>query len=348
MEGGDTGLGRDAYGPPGRERSHHAQGPDAPLSPDGVYPPPFPDDEEAEGTGAGRPAEDEDDYGQLLRRPGEIPPRQQRLREPANPPVPARPPGQFTPNLSPTLSPVHGGPANGGFPSRGPANGGPPNPGTGNGSAGNGGLPNGGPPHGGPNGEVPNGDYGSGRQYRLPNGRRIPGRADGFYPQPPGPASEARGRHHSPPPASPAEDSLDGNWRRASSAPGTPTPGPSTPGSPVPSGAPGGPQGYGAPGAKGVQGPHGGPGPHAAAGTHGGPGTYGAPGPHGVTWPAGNRRTVRRPRITCSRRASGTPGAAPGRGPPRGLRSAGRPRTAGSLWPRAVQRTGIIRSRRNA
>ena len=108
MEGGDTGLGRDAYGLPGHERSHHAYGPDAPLPPDGVYLPPLPDDEEAEGTGSDRQAED--DYGQLRRRPGEIPPRQQRLREAASPPVPARPPGQFTPNLSPTLSQIHGGP----------------------------------------------------------------------------------------------------------------------------------------------------------------------------------------------------------------------------------------------
>ena len=149
--------------------------------------------------GPERAGRTEDDYGQLLRRPGEIPPRQQRLREAANPPVPVRPPGQFTPNLSPTLSPVHGGPADGGFPSRGPANGGPPNTGTGNGSAGTGGLPNGGPAHGGPNGEVPDGDYGPGRQYGLPNGRRIPGRADGFYPQPPGPTGEARGRHQALP-----------------------------------------------------------------------------------------------------------------------------------------------------
>ena len=226
MEGGDTGLGRDAYGPPGRERSHHAHGPDAPLSPDGVYPPPFPDDEEAEGTGAGRQAEAEDDYGQLLRRPDEIPPRQQRLREPANPPVPVRPPGQFTPNLSPTLSPVHGGPANGGFPEarqmaarltpvRGTAVRAPA-------------------PHGGPNGEVPNGDYGSGRQYRLPNGRRIPGRADGFYPQPARPGERGPGQASQPSPGiarrglsrRQLETGVVGS-RRAD-------PGPSTPGNPAP------------------------------------------------------------------------------------------------------------------
>ena len=215
MERGDTGLGRDAY--------RHAYGPDAPLSPDGVYPP-FPDDEEAEGTGTGRPVEADDDYGQLLRRPSEIPARQPRLREQANPPV--RPPGQFTPNLSPTLSPAHGGPANGGFFGAGPANDAPPNSGAGNGGEPNGGLSHGGPPNGGPDGDAPNGDYASGRQYRLPNGRRVPGRADRFYSQPPDPSSEARGRHHSPRPAPPAEDSLDGHRGRVSSGSGMPGSGP--------------------------------------------------------------------------------------------------------------------------
>jgi len=116
VERGDTGLGRDAYGPPGR----HAYGLD-----DGYQPPSF--EEEDETAGAGEPvAVEDDDYGQPLRRPGETPthephqPHQQRAREPGS--MPVRPPGQFTPNLSPSVA--YGGPvaempgaalANGGF-----------------------------------------------------------------------------------------------------------------------------------------------------------------------------------------------------------------------------------------
>ncbi len=52
--------------------------------------------EEDDAAGSGRPVDvEEDDYGQLLRRPGEMPPRQQRLRQPGRPP-PGQP-GRFPP-----------------------------------------------------------------------------------------------------------------------------------------------------------------------------------------------------------------------------------------------------------
>ena len=70
VERGDTGLGRDAYGPPRHERDRHGYGPEPYPSDDGY---PVEDDDAA---GPGRRAEDEDDFGQLLRRPGEMPPRQ--------------------------------------------------------------------------------------------------------------------------------------------------------------------------------------------------------------------------------------------------------------------------------
>ena len=52
MERSDTGLGRDAYGPPGRDRSYDGYGPDAPLAPEDSYSSPFSPDEEDEGAGA--------------------------------------------------------------------------------------------------------------------------------------------------------------------------------------------------------------------------------------------------------------------------------------------------------
>jgi hypothetical protein len=108
VEGGDTGLGRDAHGPPMRQPSHHSYRADGPYPPDE---PPFAAYEEEDETARAAGPVGVDDYGQLLRRPGEMPPRQprhQRPREPGNPPV--RPPGQFTPNLSPTLSQPYSGP----------------------------------------------------------------------------------------------------------------------------------------------------------------------------------------------------------------------------------------------
>ena len=99
MERGDTGLGRDAYGLPRRERDRRGYGP-------GSYPPDdgYPDSaEEDDAAGPGRPVDaEEDDYGQLLRRPGDMPPRQQRLRQPGRP-HPGQPaqPGRFPPGAVP-------------------------------------------------------------------------------------------------------------------------------------------------------------------------------------------------------------------------------------------------------
>ena len=107
MERGDTGLGRDAYGPPRRERGRHSYGAEPYPSDDG-YPAPA---EEDDAAGAGRPVEVEDDgYGQLLRRPGEASPRQGH-RPPGRPhPIP---PGRFTPGAPPTSTPLPGVPGNG-------------------------------------------------------------------------------------------------------------------------------------------------------------------------------------------------------------------------------------------
>ena len=79
MERGDTGLGRDAYGPPRRERDRRGYGP-GPYPLDEGYPA-----EEDDATGSGHRPEAEDDYGQLKRRPGEMPPRQPRMRQPGRP-----------------------------------------------------------------------------------------------------------------------------------------------------------------------------------------------------------------------------------------------------------------------
>ena len=93
MERGDTGLGRDAYGLPRRERDRRGYGPGPYPSDDG-----YPASEEDDAAGSGRPVDaEEDDYGQLLRRPGEMPPRQQRLRQPGRP----RQPGRFPPGAGP-------------------------------------------------------------------------------------------------------------------------------------------------------------------------------------------------------------------------------------------------------
>ena len=63
MERGDTGLGRDAYGLPRRERDRRGYGPGSYPSDDG-----YPDSaEEDDAAGPGRPVDaEEDDYGQLL------------------------------------------------------------------------------------------------------------------------------------------------------------------------------------------------------------------------------------------------------------------------------------------
>ena len=78
VERGDTGLGRDAYGPPRHERDRRGHGP-GPYPSDDGYPA-----EDDDAGGPGRQAED-DEFGQLLRRPGEMPPRQPRIRQPGRP-----------------------------------------------------------------------------------------------------------------------------------------------------------------------------------------------------------------------------------------------------------------------
>ena len=75
VERGDTGLGRDAYGPPRHERDRHGYGP-GPYPSDDGYPA-----EDDDAAGPGRPAEDEDDFGQLLRRPGEMPRSEEHTSE---------------------------------------------------------------------------------------------------------------------------------------------------------------------------------------------------------------------------------------------------------------------------
>ena len=77
VERGDTGLGRDAYGPPRHERDR--RGYDlGPYPSDDGYPA-----EEGDAAGSGRRVEaEDDDYRPPLRRPGEMPPRPPRVRQP--------------------------------------------------------------------------------------------------------------------------------------------------------------------------------------------------------------------------------------------------------------------------
>jgi hypothetical protein len=159
VERSDTGLGRDAYGPPRRDRSHDGYGYDAPLAPEDGYSSSFSPDEEDEGAGLGERGQTEaDGSGPAMRHAGDVPARPQSPGEPVNQPI--RPPGRFTPNLSPSLSP--------GFtPTLSPAFGVP-----------NGGLPNGGVPNGGvPGAGAANGGMADGGlSSEIPNGDRIPGR----------------------------------------------------------------------------------------------------------------------------------------------------------------------------
>ena len=79
MERRDTGLGRDAYGPSRRKRDRRGYGP-GPYPQDEGYPA-----EEDDAAGPGRwPEAEDDDYGQLQRRPGEMPPRPPRMRQPGS------------------------------------------------------------------------------------------------------------------------------------------------------------------------------------------------------------------------------------------------------------------------
>jgi len=243
VERGDTGLGRDAYGMPRRRR----------LGDRRAY---RPDD----GAGLNGPDDTDDEYGQLLRRPGEMPP-QPGFHQPDRSRM--RPPGRFPP---PSANPADGFPPNGP-----PGNGGPMNGGPMNGGPVNGGPMNGGPMNGGP---MP------GRQYRLPNGRRVPPRADRPYrPQAPGPAGERRGPWDRPgpgqAPGAPGQDPL-GGWGRP--------PRPQAPPGPPP-GADPGRHAYGnSPGGTGM------PGAAGFAGTAGHSGASQFPGAPGFSGgPAGSR-----------------------------------------------------------
>ena len=130
---------------------------------------------------------------------------------------------------------------------------------------------NGGPTNGGP---MP------GRQYRLPNGRRVPPRADRPYrPQAPGPAGGLRRPWDQPGPGQapgpPGQDPL-GGWGRP--------PRPRAPGGPPPGGD-AGPHAYGSsPGGTGMPGAAGFPGTAGHSGASQFPGTSGFSG-----GPAGSR-----------------------------------------------------------
>jgi hypothetical protein len=259
VERGDTGLGRDAYGPPRRERDRRRYSP-GPFPADDGYPASS-DYEEDDAARSGRPVDvEEDDYGQLLRPPGEIPPRQ-RLRQPGRP-YPGQP-GRFPPGAPPNGGPPNGGPPNAGLgqggmpgnggrhaamPHAGPPPGTPhadrpqvgPPPGIPHAGPSNGGrtpkgerMPNGGRtpkgermPNGGrtPTTGPPGGGPEPGRQYRPPNGRRVPPNADRLY-RPPGPSTPGGtpGRRHGPGPA--AQDPYAGNRSRPGPVPGGPSPG---------------------------------------------------------------------------------------------------------------------------
>jgi hypothetical protein len=205
VERGEGGPVRGAHGPPGRRRRGY--GPR--------------DGTESAGAGGVNGLEDveDDDYGQLLRRPGE-PPYQQRLRQPGGPRRPQ--PGPFPPPDS-GLPPSD-------FPRRGN-------------------LENSGPVPGGavPGGAVPGGAV-PGRQYRAPDGRLTsPGTGRPDRLQGPGPADGYRSR---PGPARvrvPGQDppgGIRGRPARPPQAPGPPPPG-----------VPGGQRAYGgAPGSRGASG----------------------------------------------------------------------------------------------
>jgi len=252
VERGDTGLGRDAYGQPRRPRPDDRR----------AYPP----EDTAEPAGQAGPEDlGDDEYGHLLRRPGEAPPYR-RMYQPGRPRM--RPPGRFAP---PSGHPADGFPPNGPQPGRGPAGGDPVNGGPAGGGSANWGPAGGGPVNGRPvNGGPVNGGPMSGRQYRLPNGRRVPPGADRLYrPQAPGAAGGMRGRRDYPGPApTPGQDPSAGAWARP------PRPAQSPGG--LPHGAGEGAQAYGGvPGAPGFEGAAG---VGGASGFPGGPGFVQGPG----------------------------------------------------------------------
>jgi hypothetical protein len=258
VERGDSGLGRDAYGMPrrrrlGERRAFRAGGGAAGTGARGT--------DGANGLDGLGDAEDDEYYGQLLRRPGDRPPYQSRPRQPAGPRTqqPGSPrrqqPGRFAPSAGqpgrgypPNGEPAGAYPGNsdpaGGYPGNGePAGGYPRNgyvpggnpgrgyPGSGNpgggygpsGTAADGGPGNSGPRNGGPGSGGPgNGGPTGRRQYRLANGRRLPPGADRLYhPSAPGSAGGAGGR----PGPGQGPDPLGGAWGRPgrpAAAPGTP------------------------------------------------------------------------------------------------------------------------------
>jgi hypothetical protein len=209
VERGDTGPGRGAHGVPGRRRAHRSR--------DGT-----------EGAGAdgvnGLEDVEDDDYGQLLRRPGAPAPYQQWLRQAGGARTSA--PGRFPP---PDGHPASSLPPNG-F----PYGGFPPNRNLANSRPVAGGTAPGGPARGGPvnSGTVPGGPVNSGmaprRQYRVPDGRLIPPDADRRHrPQAPGPADGNRGGPGPTRARVPGQDPLGGIRGRPGGppqAPGTPPP----------------------------------------------------------------------------------------------------------------------------
>jgi hypothetical protein len=273
VERGDTGPGRDTYGPPRRRRwgDRRAHG--------------LKDD--AEEANAPESVADAD-YGLLLRRPGEPSPDQQRIRQPDGPHTPqpdrfppplGRPAGGPPPNSFPPNGRVPNGlPPNGRVPNGSPVSGGPVGGGPVSGGPVSGGPVSGGPVRGGPR---------PGFQHRLLNDRRIPPDADRAYrPQTPGLANGNRSR---PGPAQalghvPGQDPL-GDVR---GRPGRPPQAPGAPPPRVPGGQPayGGVSGTNGASGMGVSGIYG-----AAAGVAGGSGfppmrenqgAFGSPGPIGA------------------------------------------------------------------
>jgi hypothetical protein len=266
VERGDTGLGRDAYGPPRRPRpdDRRAYRPEDATDPAGE-------------AGPGGPRDDE--YGHLLRRPGEAPPYR-RMYQPGR--ARMRPPGRFAP---PAGNPADRFPPNGAPAGAGPVNGAPFN--------------------GGPGGPMP------GRQYRMPNGRRVPPGADRLYrPQAPWAPGGTRGRGDYPGPSSaPGQSPPAGAWVRP----------------PRPAQSPGGP-------------PHGaGEGPQAYGGPPGAPGFPGGPG--FARGPAGSRPE--------GRGGWGKLGA-PGAQTPRGIHGGPVPPESGSPVGSAGTAGPLIRQRENA
>jgi len=222
VERGDVGLGRGGYGPSRRRRlgDRRAYRPGRGAGGTG-----------ARGTNAVSGQEDDEYYGQLLRRPGDRPayPREPGRPGPGQPgrfapPADGDPPAGQPPNSSPAGYPGNGDPVrghsgNGGYPPNGSQGTGgyaPSGPGTG-------GLPNGGRVSGGGYGGQVNAGPAPGRQYRPPDGRRVPPAADRLYRQPvPGPAGGTQRRRGA------GQDPPGGMWRRPvrpSPVPGAP-PGP--------------------------------------------------------------------------------------------------------------------------